>query len=169
MVRTKDQLNDLYGMLCFSRKWQNPVQWSHYAEKHKGICLAFDVDDDLAQPVTYVDDRLSLTKQQVLSEKSALTDKLMFSMLLTKYKDWIYEEEVRVMASLSDEDGGYYFYPFDARLVLKGVIVGARSTISRAELAAALGDQAGCVETWKARLSFNRFEIVRNMNDGLWK
>lgn len=28
-----------YGVLCFSRKWSNPVLWSHYADKHKGICL----------------------------------------------------------------------------------------------------------------------------------
>lgn len=169
MVRTKDQLNDRYGMLCFSRDWHNPVQWSHYAEQHKGLCLAFDVDEGYAKPINYVSSRLSLTKEQVLSEKGELTDELILPMLLTKYKDWAYEDEVRVMASLSEEDGGYYFYPFDAHLVLSGVIVGTRSTISRAELAAALGDQAGHVETWKARLGFNRFEIVRNMSDSLWK
>jgi len=169
MVQTKDQLNDRHGMLCFSRNWQNPVQWSHYAEKHRGVCLAFDVDDDLVQPVNYVADRLSLTKEQVLSEKGERTEELMLQMLFTKYKDWKYEEEVRVMATLSDEDGGHYFYPFDAHLVLKGVIVGPRSTISRAEVAVALGDQAGHVETWKARLGFNRFEIVRNMSASLWK
>ena len=26
------------GMLCFSKGWHNPVQWSHYTDKHKGIC-----------------------------------------------------------------------------------------------------------------------------------
>src|SRR5687768_16056458 len=28
-----------HGMLCFSRSWKNPVQWSHYADRHRGVCL----------------------------------------------------------------------------------------------------------------------------------
>jgi hypothetical protein len=40
-------------MLCFSRDWHNPVQWSHYADKHRGICLGFDVPDSLLVPVQY--------------------------------------------------------------------------------------------------------------------
>ena len=45
-------------MLCFSFKWSNPVLWAHYADKHKGICLGFDVPDDNVQRVKYVDTRL---------------------------------------------------------------------------------------------------------------
>jgi len=29
------------GILCFSSKWSNPVQWSHYGDRHKGLCLVF--------------------------------------------------------------------------------------------------------------------------------
>jgi len=31
-----------YGVLCFSRRWNNILMWSHYADGHKGICLGFD-------------------------------------------------------------------------------------------------------------------------------
>lgn len=31
-----------YGLLCFSEVWSNPVQWAHYSDKHKGLCLGFD-------------------------------------------------------------------------------------------------------------------------------
>lgn len=27
------------GVLCFSRGWHNPLLWSHYGDKHRGICL----------------------------------------------------------------------------------------------------------------------------------
>ena len=28
------------GLICFSEDWTSPVMWSHYAEKHHGMCLA---------------------------------------------------------------------------------------------------------------------------------
>jgi hypothetical protein len=41
----KDQLSVRYGLLCFSHNWHNPVQWSHYADKHRGLCLGFDIPE----------------------------------------------------------------------------------------------------------------------------
>lgn len=31
--------NASQGLLCFGADWSNSVMWSHYADKHKGICL----------------------------------------------------------------------------------------------------------------------------------
>src|ERR1700681_4254027 len=42
----KESQDDETGVLCFSRSWSNPVLWSHYADKHKGVCLGFDVKED---------------------------------------------------------------------------------------------------------------------------
>jgi len=42
---TKERLIGKLGLLCFSRNWHNPVLWSHYADKHRGICPGFDADD----------------------------------------------------------------------------------------------------------------------------
>ena len=36
----KRALSEYMGLLCFSENWRNPVQWSHYAESHRGICLS---------------------------------------------------------------------------------------------------------------------------------
>ena len=41
--KLKQGLADYMGLLCFSANWSNPVQWSHYADHHRGICLGFDV------------------------------------------------------------------------------------------------------------------------------
>src|SRR5277367_502008 len=35
-----------FGVLCFSERWNDILQWSHYADRHRGICLGFDVAGD---------------------------------------------------------------------------------------------------------------------------
>src|SRR6267142_5073888 len=32
-----------FGVLCFSEVKTDVLQWAHYAEYHRGICLGFDV------------------------------------------------------------------------------------------------------------------------------
>lgn len=41
--RTKRSLGRQHGPLCFSGAWKNPVLWGHYAEKHKGLSLGFEM------------------------------------------------------------------------------------------------------------------------------
>jgi hypothetical protein len=37
--RFKDSQNSMTGFLSFTVNWTNPVLWSHYADRHKGICI----------------------------------------------------------------------------------------------------------------------------------
>src|SRR5271154_5959350 len=32
-----------FGVLCFNEKWDDILHWSHYADRHRGACLGFDV------------------------------------------------------------------------------------------------------------------------------
>ncbi len=57
---TKDYLNRHFGVICFSKRWSNPVLWAHYADKHRGICLGFDVPDSLIEEISYSGRRLPL-------------------------------------------------------------------------------------------------------------
>src|SRR3546814_3862280 len=41
--KARKEFGERRGMLCFSRGWRNPFQWSHYADHHRGLCLGFDV------------------------------------------------------------------------------------------------------------------------------
>lgn len=34
---------DTFGLVCMSTTWQSPVMWAHYGDKHKGVCLGFEV------------------------------------------------------------------------------------------------------------------------------
>src|SRR5258706_568875 len=54
----KQQLHEKRGLLSFSRQWASPVLWSHYAAKHHGMCLGFDLQSDLAIPVAYEPNRI---------------------------------------------------------------------------------------------------------------
>jgi hypothetical protein len=45
-----------YGVLCFSRSCSDILMSSHYGDKHRGICLGFDVHDATCRVVEYVPD-----------------------------------------------------------------------------------------------------------------
>lgn len=48
------------GILCFSKKWSNLLLWSHYADKHRGAALAFEIHPDLITEVLYTTRRKTL-------------------------------------------------------------------------------------------------------------
>jgi len=42
MERYLNRIHNLHGILCFSGTFRQPVLWSHYADKHRGV--AFEVE-----------------------------------------------------------------------------------------------------------------------------
>lgn len=149
---TKDEMSKHRGVLCFSLSWHNPLLWSHYADKHRGVALGFDVQDQILKAVSYVEQR------PVLKEISI---EVAHWLLFTKYVDWKYEQEARVFTTLEEPDAetGLYFGNFNAQLVLREVIVGPLCTTTRQELNDALGTMEGVTLT-KSRLAFNSFRVV---------
>ncbi len=100
-----------YGVCCFSKKENNLLLWSHYADKHSGVCLKFDVNRDkdffynpyeVQYPAKYpVFNYFRKTDRTLEGKISGLAQHL----LATKSKDWEYEEEVRVVRD--GLDGAY--------------------------------------------------------------
>lgn len=166
-TKTKEDLAKDRGMLCFSLGWRNPVQWSHYADQHRGLCLGFDIPDGLLTKVSYLS-RRPLPDMTTLGGTGAAAQDAMLKVLATKFSHWRYENEVRVFVGLTDSTGPFYFADFGPDLALKEVIVGARSDVSRAEIADALGGLAPSVTTRKARLAFRSFRIVEQKRRSLW-
>ncbi len=149
----RNELASKTGMLCFSRRWNNPVLWSHYAEKHRGICFGFDVPDSLLVEVTYTATRLPLDL-----DATPLDLKLVNQWLTTKYEGWSYEEEFRVFATRTD---GPYVH-FGPDLVLREVIAGPLCPHT-ARLRSVLRSFSTDVELIRSRLAFRSFEVVRDM------
>ena len=137
---TKEQQSEKTGLLCFSESWENSVQWSHYADRHRGICLGFDVADEQIKKVTYRKSPLRFDLYRFRSDAVYAQD---FSerLVSTKFDDWRYEKEWRLYIKLdpATQVDGRYFYNFSDGLHLAEVIVGAASSITRSQLSAALG------------------------------
>ena len=151
------------GMVCFTDNWRSPVMWAHYAEKHNGLCMGFDLPDDpgIVNEVHYQPDRL---RNMLDSSKRlyGVDTKMIEQVLTTKYKDWSYEREYRVFKELEDrEPNGKYYLPFGPNLVLREVILGVRCTLSVGTVAKAVGKLPHPVQVLKARPAFDSFAIVR--------
>jgi hypothetical protein len=152
--KTRDELAEKRGVLCFSADWRDPVIWAHYSDKHKGLCLGFEIPDGVCQRVEYVARRLRLPSKPALADANAL--------LFTKYENWKYEKEIRVWAALNQSEGGLYFANFGEMLRLEKVIAGARCALLESEIVEALGPLAKDVILVKARAGFREFEIVKD-------
>lgn len=152
-----------YGVLCFSRRWCNPVLWSNYADKHRGICLGFEVPSNSLLEVRYAANRL-LRKVSEELKACGLDQDDMKEILRTKFKSWEYEEESRVFLRLEDRDpdSGLYFKEFGSDLTLTQVILGARCETTKARAVERMGAAATSGRVIKARLAFTEFGIVRN-------
>jgi hypothetical protein len=169
----KRSLSEYMGLLCFSENWRNPVQWSHYAESHQGICLGFDVAPSAEmRKVRYVPSRISpnVRAMRTMGPEAVAH---MLDLLTLKFEHWQYEQEHRLFVRLEDkeEKTGLYFFEFGAspQLKLRQIIVGAQSKISSEDVAEALGDLAPNVAACKARLAFRTFEVVKQRNQDLWR
>jgi hypothetical protein len=160
LVATKAKLSKTRGLICFSKRRTNPVLWAHYADKHRGICLGFDIPESSLKKVTYVNSRLSWP--------SVMDEEFFMKLLFTKFNHWRYESEYRFYTSLNDKIGDFYFLDFSENLKLMEVIVGQEANITRLELSQALGDLSASVNVSKARAAFKSFSIVKNKNATLW-
>ena len=78
--QTRNGLATRRGILCFSPDWRDPVIWAHYSDKHEGICLGFEIPDDVCKKVTYVPRRLPFPTKPVLDDAQ--------TMLFTKFDHW---------------------------------------------------------------------------------
>ena len=159
------QISERFGVICFSRDWHKTVLWSHYAEKHKGICLGFDVPDHLLLSINYSATRLPYKVKKSL-DCDGLGENMMGQILITKFKDWEYEyeDEVRLLLALEDykKQSGLYYKKFSNDLVLKEVILGPRCTITRSDVSKLLGQDNSVVCITKARLACTKFRVVVN-------
>ena len=113
-----------YGLLCFSGTWTEPLLWGHYADKHKGVALGFELLHDQIIEVEYTSS--PVRKQIEVATDSEDNEKLFFDLAKIKYHKWEYENEYRILVALKDctEIDGQRFLRFDERLKIKEIILG---------------------------------------------
>lgn len=125
----KIQINKINktSICCFSMSYTNMTMWSHYADKHRGVCLVFDYDltERFEDPETNKRMNFGTVEYKELQPYNYLKSKQegLCNLFFTKAKDWSYEEEVRFFILERDLE----FIRFN-RKFLKGVIFGANVT-----------------------------------------
>jgi hypothetical protein len=161
--RQKAQISDARGLLCFSSDWCNPVQWSHYADKHRGLCLGFDVPDENCQPIRYIDKRVDVDE-----DDERLREDLGEALLHTKYKDWHYEQEVRLVVPLdpAQRDEPMQFVDFGDALRLREVILGPRCDLPIGKMRDLVAFSAPGANVVKAQLALRTFRVVAGERTG---
>ncbi len=158
----REYLTQKMGLVCFSSQWQNPVMWSHYGDKHSGICLGFDVSNDILKKVKYVSGRKTIQMGQTLDAHGINTETISAA-IRYKFKEWSYEREYRGTVPLKERDeNGNYFVPFGEDFALREVIIGARCDKSPKYFKDILLSYESPIKVIKSRLAFQSFKVVKN-------
>ena len=102
------QIRDQSLVGCFSKRNDSILMWSHYADKHKGVCIEFERPNEGFIDVKYSNKRVSfdidyavrltlghiMAKEDIDKNDEVKVEKLL-APYFTKFSDWQYEEEVR--------------------------------------------------------------------------
>jgi len=163
-----EEMEPRFGLLCFSQRWNDVLQWSHYADHHRGVCLGFDVSEAVGKfgAVCYE------SKKKKFPEKLDESDTaFMWELLRTKYAGWEHENEWRVFIELKDGMWNecarrkLYFVDFGPELVLREVLLGAENSNKASEVRDAISGYAGAdtVQVARIHLSPSTFELERHV------
>lgn len=111
VIKAVDKVMNSKGMLCLTPHPDDILMWSHYADKHKGVCLELDVracPEFFVYPV-----KVAYQTEYPTFNLGEETNNI----YATKYKEWEYEDEIRI---LKNNVGKHKFAP----KCLKSVIFG---------------------------------------------
>lgn len=111
-LRTKflEDEKDKYKISCFSKVKDEVLMWSHYADKHNGICIGFKFpiiykDQFILSPVKYLDALITVAA-------TAKTNTALRYWLTAKSQRWFYEAEIRAIRN-SDKSTKNDYVTFD--------------------------------------------------------
>jgi hypothetical protein len=145
-----------------------PLPWSHYADSHKGVCIAFDTSHvplKFAYEVTYSDDYPMLPVPRTEHHQWDAISKA----YLRKCRHWEYEREHRVIRiDLPDAAMSHHLmvdWEGDIAIadpaIAKSITFGVRMEVNeQTELVEWIRANAPHVEMFKADLHESRYEIV---------
>ena len=105
--------NKKFGVLCLSEKNYDILMWSHYANKHQGVCLGFDFTDEIMKKINDISPTIRFIRDYVrycehfvtLKEfndpqrfyQTPTKDQAAFLLFMSrKSEQWTYENEWRI-------------------------------------------------------------------------
>ncbi len=88
----RELMSDI-GITCFSKSFHKTLMWSHYADKHNGICLGFSFEEPGEKGFMQLDIKYADSIIPVNFFHDPLHS--IYNWIFTKSSIWNYEEEVR--------------------------------------------------------------------------
>lgn len=100
MKKTVESLKENFTISCFSRFENSLLMWSHYANKHKGICICYATEDlsatkELLLPVLYETEKVN-PYIKTCDGKIEMNQRIR-EILVRKSLEWKYEHEWRLV------------------------------------------------------------------------
>lgn len=141
-----------YCLTCFSSTPHSNLMWGHYANKHKGVCLEYDVSRlpdfmKVIMPVVYTDkpfDAFELWDMEGIDDQSAVLCPLLF-----KSADWSYEKEWRVIIRNEEYNTPHIIKTNNA---ISGIYYGFRAN----------GEERIEIEKWAQRSQLPTYQVERS-------
>lgn len=108
-----EKMKSLFLVGCLCTSYKNRLMWSHYADSHKGFCIEYDFSEPEAEvlsklplPVFYSENRplvpwKAAIDNSVENMEEAYAEIMMG--LLTKDKEWEYENEWRILIGATED------------------------------------------------------------------
>lgn len=86
---------DKTGVCCFSTMDDSILQWSHYSDYHRGVCLKFDITAD--SDLFYIPIIVSYRKVMQHYNHFTQNKKIVEYLIQPKFHEWSYESEIRIV------------------------------------------------------------------------
>ena len=128
----KDMINKI-KICSLSSEYDNFLMWSHYANEHKGICIAYDISKIKEYNKTILKKVIYTKKIQIYKPYNHIFENLILnneeknfiSLFYLKHKNWKYEKEYRIIT--------YEDYDF-INLPIKAIYFGMNADINHINL-----------------------------------
>jgi hypothetical protein len=176
----QEDVGERIGVLSLAESPTNLLMWAHYGSCHRGFAIEFELShpffNQTAPPaaigrlmkVVYSNSRPAIVAYDPSIPIETYADRLITDLLLTKGRDWAYEQEWRMVLPLDDQTK--YPHEIDGRLhlfaiprdAIKRVVVGARaSDATRSAVRTALDAsiELANVTVVQARTSDTSYEV----------
>ena len=171
------------GITCFSRKRDNILMWSHYANNHQGVCLGFDVDETDEHLIKFFDEsknkylfssangnacRIFPMNYVSYNERPQIdtSDETSWWKVLTFKSDlWSYENEVRIVVFSQNQiifPRTLHYKPSSLKEIICGANMKLGTFIKLTELVEKLPNE---ISIFVATLSETSYELdIKKLN-----
>jgi len=129
LTQTARDIASKVGLFCLSRRFDSLPMWAHYAANATGFAVEFaGLEDEFTGDATGVLRQLREVTYAQEIEGVTFNPKSHESLFFSKYMDWSYEQEVRVVLPLADchqhihDQGILYLYNLQPKYIRRVIL-----------------------------------------------